>query len=614
MPRPRLNPLRSRSDSTHRPYPLASPASSTTDTDPIPSTSTAAPFDPNRKLACLPNLPPELKALIVRKVAEADMEAREDDWEDDDSESEDEEGSTISDEEPDEDEESGRWREKALKQARRDKAAWKDLQEQVDADLNENGNPTLASLEKMRDHLMEVGAAQEYESGIVALSLVSREFNELANPFMWEAIDFEDRSNESIIDCINLILPKHARHVKVLEFGQADDRMLRFDPEGPGFGSHDPFRPISRSHRRVVEEAERIGGVGTTDVKGRPLLPGIRELRTRSLLLAEVVRLCPNVTELNCETCPKSYPEWTSSLDGLARQEDLEKLLYIRDHALEAVKTHLAQQLVDLTLVVNGEDEGYTTEGDLASILAVCPNLVRLHVDCYAPTGTYDMRRDLFRAFERLDKLEILTLQEGTFVNDEFAALDWRCPLRVLALASAEDLSFPFFWDLIHKFALTLECLDIDEVPHTNVEKDNKKFVGRHVSLPRLDTLVISTQHEPAFLLESFVQCPIRTFGLGFCPAVSYADIERFVALHGQTLKRVEVKHDAALTEAQVESLEVYCHAKGIECELWEDEESSEEEDDEDPSEWEDEDALDHDGWTEEDEDGGSDWGSDVGL
>ncbi|BGP32108.1 hypothetical protein JCM10296v2_003887 [Rhodotorula toruloides] len=612
MPRPRLNPLRSRSDSTHRPYPLPSAAPSTTDSDPIPSTSTAPPFDPDRKLACLPNLPPELKALIVRKVAEVDMEAREDDWEDD-SESE-EEGSTISDEEPDEEAASGRWREKALKQARQDKAAWKDLQEQVDADLDENGNPTLASLEKMRDHLMEVGAAQEYESGIVALSLVSREFNELANPFMWEAIDLVDRSNESIIDCINLILPKHARHVKVLEFGQADDRMLRFDPEGPGFGTHDPFRPISRIHRCVVEEAERIGGVGTTDVEGRPLVPGIRELRTRSLLLAEVVRLCPNVVELNCETCPKSYPEWTSSLDGLTGQEDLEKLVYRTDHALEAVKKHLAHQLVDLTLVVNGEDEGYTTEGDLASILAACPNLVRLHVDCFAPTGTYDMRRDLFRAFERLDKLEILTLQEETFVNDEFAALDWRCPLRVLALSSAEDLSFPSFWDLIHKFASTLECLDIDEVPHSNVEKDNKKFVGRHVSLPRLDTLVISTQHEPAFLLESFVQCPIRTFGLGFCPAVSYADIESFVALHGQTLKRVEVKHDAALTEAQVESLEVYCHAKGIECELLEDEESSEEDEDEDPSEWEDEDALDHDAWTEEDEDGGNDWGSDIGL
>lgn len=185
MPRPRLNALRSRSDSTHRPYPLPSPAPSTTDSDPIPSTSTAPPFDPDRKLACLPNLPPELKALIVRKVAEVDMEAREDDWEDD-SESEEEDGSTISDEEPSEDEASGRWREKALKQVRRDKAAWKNLQEQVDADLDETGNPTLASLEKMRDHLMEVGAAQGYESGIVALSLVSREFNELANPFMWE--------------------------------------------------------------------------------------------------------------------------------------------------------------------------------------------------------------------------------------------------------------------------------------------------------------------------------------------------------------------------------------------------------------------------------------------
>lgn len=393
----------------------------------------------------------------------------------------------------------------------------------------------------------------------------------------------------------------------MLEFGQADDRMLRIDPEGPGFGTHDPVLPIRRTHLPVVEAAERIGGVSPMDDDGGPLLPGIRELRTRSLLLAEVVRLCPNVVELDCETFPRTYPEWTEPLVGLTGA-DLRNLVYGTDHAIEAVKKHLAHQLVDLTLLVNGEDEGATTERDLAAIVAACPNLVRLDLECYAPAGTRDDRRELFGAFERLTKLEILSIHEGAFVNDEFAALAWQCPLRVLALSAADDLSFPSFWELIHKFAATLECLDIDDVPHTNVDRDNKKYVGRHVSLARLDTLVVATQHEPAFVLESFVQCPIRVFGLGFCPAVSYADVERFVALHAQTLKRVEVKHDAALTEAQVESLEVLCHAKGIECELLE---GDDDDDDDDPSAWEDEDELDHDGWTEEDEDAGSDWDAD---
>ncbi|BGP24682.1 proteophosphoglycan ppg4 [Rhodotorula toruloides] len=606
MPRRRLDPLRSRSDSIHRPYPLPNPAPVPAESDPVPSTSTAPRFNPERKLACLANLPPELKTLIVRKVAEVDMEAAEGDWDD-----ESEEGSTISDEGLDEGRANSR-KKKALEKWGQEQLSMLEKREQDGEDFDEDGNPTLASLEMLRQRLIDAGCPDESSSGIIALSLVSREFNELASPFMWEAIDFEDRSNETIIDCINVILPKHARHVKVLEFGQAEDRMLRVDFAGAGFGTRDPFRPIRRTHLPIVEEAERLGGVTTTYEDGERLLPAIRELRTRSLLLAEVVRLCPNVIEINCETCPKTYPQWTIGLDRLPPR-DLERLVYRTDHALEAVKKHLAHQLVDLTLVVNGEDEGATTECDLASILAVCSNLVRLDIDCFAPTGSYDERRALFRAFEQLKKLEILTIQEGMFVNDEFAALDWQCPLRVLALSSADDLSFPSFWDLIHKFTSTLECLDIDGVPHTNVEQDNKKFVGRHVSLSRLDTLVISTQHESAFLLESFVQCPIRTFGLGFCPAVSYADIERFVALHAQTLKRVEVKHDAALTEAQVESLEVYCHAKGIECELLEDDESSSEEQD-DSSEGEDEDALDHDEWVEEDEDAGSDWGSDVGA
>jgi hypothetical protein len=151
----------------------------TTASDPVPSTSTAPPPDAERILACLANLPPELKALIVLKVAEVDIEAQDDDWEDDSEEGDDGEG-------PDDGEERGGWRRQAREQAKRDRKTWDELQQQANEDLDEDGNPTLASLEKMRDHLVQVGAARQFTSGIVALSLVNREFNELANPFMWE--------------------------------------------------------------------------------------------------------------------------------------------------------------------------------------------------------------------------------------------------------------------------------------------------------------------------------------------------------------------------------------------------------------------------------------------
>ncbi|GAA5864464.1 hypothetical protein JCM8547_005552, partial [Rhodosporidiobolus lusitaniae] len=140
-------------------------------TAPIASTSQLPPPIP----ASLSMLPPELKALIVQKVAEADradVEGGDDEgaWSDEDSV--DEEG--FEDEE-EEDEEEGNRMGKVHGGRRKD---WETLAKLPRGD---DGNPTDEALEKVRERLLELARP----SGIEALTLVSREFNEMAMQWHW---------------------------------------------------------------------------------------------------------------------------------------------------------------------------------------------------------------------------------------------------------------------------------------------------------------------------------------------------------------------------------------------------------------------------------------------
>ncbi|BGP16270.1 hypothetical protein JCM10213_007714 [Rhodosporidiobolus nylandii] len=567
------------------------------DVEPVASTSQLPPPIP----ASLTMLPPELKALIVQKVAEADMA---------DVDGEDDEGAWS-----DEDEEGSNGAEgeelvmdgRAGAKGRREKGGWDTLEK---LPRGEDGNPTLEALEKVRERLLELAKM----SGIEALTLVSKEFNEMAMQWKWRELDFEDTSNESILHLIHHVLPRHARHVQSLAFGQSEAHMLRDDPPGTlgGYDAVDPFLPLPPRRAAIVEAAERFGGVQATFGDGTALSSEVRSRRTRSLLMAEVVRQCTNVVKIDCEGFPKVPAAWAEDLN--ARDFSDRNIAYPVDHAVEAIKAHLGPKLVDLTFLVN--DDGVTDEGDVADLLLSAPNLRRLELEMLVPSGPASNRDRLYSAFQRLTKLETLNVADGSFITDEFAGLDLRWPLKVLALNECEDLSFPAFVTLIERFAPTLECLDVANTPHANVEKDNKALLGRPFNLPKLDTLVLETQHEPLFL-QSFAQCPVKTFGLGFCPAFEYRDVEQFLDAHVDTLKRLEIDPDAALTEAQVESLEVLCHARGVEVEMLPAGSDSEDSDLADPSDFDisddedDDDDVDQDGWVDDDDDGAdgtADW------
>ncbi|GAA5897214.1 hypothetical protein JCM8208_003756 [Rhodotorula glutinis] len=585
--------------------------------EPVASTSTLPP--PIQRLASLGNLPPELKILIVQTVARLDDQDDGDrpilppaHWVDD----------VYG---PDDDDtpyqfgakrrSSSQWpagpiypdrpKDSVDEDEDEDEDGWADVDE---LELDNEGNPTLDALAKVRDQYAIDMADTLCPSGIDALTLLNREFSAIAMPLKWVSLKLSHRSNQAILMAMMHVLPFRGVHVRSIEFAQTKFRMYDLDPLDSGVHPAVPDVPLRKEHVDFIAFIESLGGVPSEGVSSER-----RFRRSRSLLLAGVVRMCSNATRVHGETFPRTrmqiidedLPEGADVVEHLS--------VYAHDHAFEAVKEVLGPQLVDLTLVV--PDDGVTNELDVADIVAACPKLLRLQINheinLEAAENDRAKRARLQDALASLSALEIFAHTSGGFIDDEFAARDdVRWPLKVLGLAECENLSFPSLRKFVHRFKSTLECLDLDGAPHTNSDRDNEALVARPFDLPKLDTLILSTQQEAPFLLSAFASCPIASLTVGFCPAVELKDLETFIDLHALTLRRLEIADDAALTEAQVESLEVLCHAKGIECELLPPDEDDSDLDS-DPSEWggivaDGDDDSDTDSWIEDDDDGWS--------
>ncbi|GAA5947916.1 hypothetical protein JCM3765_007028 [Sporobolomyces pararoseus] len=489
-----------------------------------------------------------------------------------------------------------------------DEDGWVDEDVDLGSEVDGQGKvPSMGELVKTYNILQEINASDL--ASLHNLSLVNREFAELAFPWIWHEINLEETSVESILVLVRDILSRHAQHVKSLAFGQSDPFVPPWDDlleDGNSWAG-----------QTLVEEIEKLCQVsaGTLSIE-------TRKRRARSLLIAKVVEMCPNIERVDCEAFQKHPIPEDAYEDDPTIINDLE--VYRTDHAIEAIQTHLRSTLNDLTILVN--DDGISSEGDVAQLLENCPKLLRLDLEIYCAFKAPEERKRLHKALLGLDKLETLDLASGYFINDEFVKLVLEFEkeeeaqeirtnpypaLKCLALVECQDLSFESFYNLIHRFSSTLEVLDIESTPHANHPETTKKYLGRSFDLPKLRTLVLSTPHEAKFL-ESFVNCKLVEFCLGFCPLFAYKDIEDFITLHQETLKKVEIADDAALSEAQFESLEVFCHAKGITVELLEPD-SDDEDEEEDGMNPSDLDEDDEGGWYDEDSDLSDvdDWGSD---
>lgn len=467
----------------------------------------------------LGNLPPELKLRIAELVDEVDEEA---DMEE-----------AFEDLESDDEEEDDGADQQGMK-----------VEFGLGADLNRR--------HAHEEHVHGEDCDHDHEehssvpSSMANLSLVSTEFAGLAQPFLWKVslavvirecadlisstrqqhVDFAERSTESALHFAKEILPRHARHVQGLTFAQ-EERDLPSDD--------------------VVESIECAVGVDDGGLSWAE-----RRLRGRRLLFADIISRCPHLDTLDCQFA--THDSLTSD-------------------PVHAAAVKVGHQIVDLTL--SAEPYRSCREEDAARFLSHFPNLLRLDLALDARNKNDQERLDLIQSIVAMEKLETLSLVSAPFVNDNFANAEWKAPLNILALANVENLSLPSFRTLVHKFRNTLTVLDIDDAPENSNEKDNKKYLGLPLDLPKLDTLVLSTFHGPAFL-SSFDELSLVEFTLGFCPSISFADLESFITRHS-TLERLTVESRAGLSDSQVESLEVLCYARGIDCKV----ELSDEEDSE---------------------------------
>ncbi|KAI5477859.1 hypothetical protein MNV49_005844 [Pseudohyphozyma bogoriensis] len=535
-------------------------------------------WDEAKSMATLGNLPPELKALIVEKVVEMmneEVEADEEGFEDVDTDDE-EEGI-----EPEEDADD------AVPQTEEERQKAQDrFFEQLglgggDGDPEEDSK----KLEKL-GFKNEGEGSEDFDeelSPLLALCLVNREFAALTFPFIWKELDLSNNDTASLPFLLTDILPRHGRHVERILITRSD---------------HDTY------YLNVGEELSSV----------------------RESILALVLLQLPNLLsiELDLSDCP-TRPSIV--------KPDATTWMFKNSFVTDALRLTGAG-LEDLTLEASDIQDDNCDEEYLANLLKSFPNLLRLHLDGLSLKGTRNGEREidedgfpvvreeedddatpasaptsgadgertktgrdqLIDVVTSMDRLETLVVDGADFVNDQFARSEFKSSLVVLGLSSCDDLSLPAFIDLIGRHAKTLQTLDIDEVPHTNSERDNKKYLGRPFpfALPKLRTLVVSTFHERPFL-HLFDLCGIEELSIKFCPAIEYGDWESFIVSHEKTLKKVVVEGDAQLTQAQTESLEVFCLAKKIDCTI----EDPETDSDEDYSDEEDADVGD---WTDDDD------------
>jgi hypothetical protein len=341
-------------------------------------------------------------------------------------------------------------------------------------------------------------------------------------------VDLSEKPTDQVLHFIQEILPRHADQIQGLTFAQNKPEVQPYE-----LSAH---QVIPMPSEDLISAAEELAGVS----KAESPFP-IRQSRARGLLFASIIQRLSNLATLNFD-----FHSLTCVFDDLS---------FPVDHVLEAV-IEVGPKITDLAFYEA------TSMHYLANLLSHFPNLLRLHLELTLLSGGRD---DLIKALVGLSKLETMSLGDAPYVTDDFAAANWVAPLKILALSSCKDLSFAGFRTLVDKFSSTLTVLDLDDVPHKNSEKDNKKYSGLPFDLPKLNTLILGTRH-PADFLHSFATCSLVKFSLTYFPNIHYADVEAFVVHHSATLKHVTLNAVALLSDEENESLVVLCHAKEINC------------------------------------------------
>ena len=316
-----------------------------------------------------------------------------------------------------------------------------------------------------------------------------------------------------------------------------------------------------------------------------------RRYRFRREMLAEIISKLPNLVSVEADLVDRPFESLPPHLE--------------RREVSNALRSIGPQITSSITLESEFEDEDvgevHITEGYLAEFLQSFPNVARVHLSLpLAPSG----RTELHKTLSSLSSLTNLVIGDAAFVNEAFAALSWSSPISLLALRDCDELSLPSLISFLTTLGPSLKTLDLDDVPANLTESESKKLL-RPLPLPHLSTLVLATIHNEA-ILRLFARTTLKELCIAACPAIEYPAWEAFITEQAGSLRTVTLESDHELTDAQVESVEVFCFAKGIECRVERDDDSDDEEeymDDEAVDPWSDDgDVDDGDGLSDDDD------------
>lgn len=368
-------------------------------------------------------------------------------------------------------------------------------------------------------------------------------------------VDFEDRSDDSIQFFIDHILPRHAQHVQSIRFrsaiepddGDSEDEDLEEEDRLPRQSEEWMRHPMTISSALQEREWEET---------------------LRSTLFFLLLSKLPNVRNIDADIHDEDHD----------RGKFKKALLTLR---------HLD------SLYLTGSGRQQWTAAGLFKLLGSL-DLRRLSLE-EVDLNQMDDNTPLSLVIATMARLEFLCLAECFFVNSAFAGADWTAPLKVLILHQCEGLHFSEFITLIHRFSSSLEVLDLDGVPTIESLSDNIQCLSRQEDLPHLQTLIYSG-HNPIPFLDSLDFCHLTTIQLGFCPSITCAEIESFLKHHRdrpegeRCLTNFTLMGDSHLSDAQKESLELWCFAKSIECCIEPADSDDEDDEDDDDDDFEDED------------------------
>lgn len=327
-------------------------------------------------------------------------------------------------------------------------------------------------------------------------------------------------TSESLVFLRDVVLPYRSVHVRYILFRVCAWNLRRYDEAIP--------ERTPKSHEEYDEAA-------------------------RAELLVDILKLCPNLRSLNFDTCQQEVhmtPEPTPWFETPAMTT---LLPYIQQ------QTHLTDLLIappaaSLPLF----------DAQVVDIIRDMP-LVREFTGTYVHFDpTVSLVSPLGQHLASLPGLLRLDLTACACVDSFWARLDWRGPLRLLALQQAELLKADGLRALVHKFAPTLRTLVLHDMPC--LEPSLSPALDEPYVLPELQQLEVEGQVRHSFL-RSFSKCP----KLDYLELGDSLPVEKLVAIVKEgvlpKLKELKIMETMEVTERERETLEGVCKAKGIELE-----------------------------------------------